>query len=80
MKFKEIMQLLLLFAAISTFFGVFSTFLGPAKILFRCVINTDNRVFRVILRPGTLDIKMNKRLGIFRKLLFKKDTTPLDKL
>jgi hypothetical protein len=58
------MQLLLLFAVISTFFADLGTFLGPAKILFRCDINTDNRVFRVILCPGTLDVKMNRRFGI----------------
>ena len=69
MKFKEIMNLLGLFCVISTFFGIFSTFLGPIKILFRCIINTDNCVFGAFLCSKTLGFQMNKRLGTFRKLL-----------
>ncbi len=66
MKIKEIIHLLWLFGVISTFFRVISTFLGPTNILFRRIINTDNRIFRFLLSSRKLDIKMNKRLGIFR--------------
>lgn len=57
MKFKEIMHLLWLFGVISTFFRVISIFLGLTNILFRCVINTDNRIFRVLLCLRILNIK-----------------------
>ena len=72
MKFKEIIHLLWLFGVISTFFKVINTFLGPTNFLFRCVINTDNRIFRVLLSSRTLDMKMNKRLSDFQKTPFKR--------
>jgi len=48
------MNFLWLFGVISIFFDGLSNFLGPATILFRALINTDNRIFRVLLHPGIL--------------------------
>jgi hypothetical protein len=66
------MYFLRLFRIISTFFAGFTTFLGLIIYSFRCVINTDNCVFRAFPDSKTFDITMIARLGILRKLLLTK--------
>ena len=65
------MYFLWLFSIISTFFAGLYTFLGLIIYSFRCVINTDNGVFKAFLDSRTLDITISRRLGILRKLLLK---------
>jgi len=58
MKFKEIIHLLMAFMALSVLSsGLSVLFWDLSVILFRCVINTDNLAFRVLLCLRTLDIK-----------------------